>query len=218
MIIVFCLPGREFSGEFFDCWNELLCECIRNNIQVIISRRYSCNIYYVRNMCLGASVNRGKNQKPFDGKIDYDYICWIDSDSIFNFNMLQKLLNHNVDMVGGLQIYEDGTGFTCGNLDEEYFKTNGFMEYYTPESIKKAKINDKGLIDVDYIGFGLVLIKKGVIESMEYPWFRAKWFEINNCKDFSMEDVGFCVGVKKSGYKIYVDPTIKVGHQKKVIL
>jgi len=28
--------------------------------------------------------NLGQNQKPFQGKIDYDFIMWIDSDMVFN--------------------------------------------------------------------------------------------------------------------------------------
>lgn len=77
-VVVFCLPGDSFSGTFLECWSNLLAECLRHNIVPIISRRCSCNIYFVRNMCLGADVSRGKDQKPFDGKIDYDYLMWID--------------------------------------------------------------------------------------------------------------------------------------------
>ena len=51
--IVFCLPGNSFSGKFLDSWSSLLAACISNGIRPIISRKSSCNIYYVRNMCLG---------------------------------------------------------------------------------------------------------------------------------------------------------------------
>jgi len=214
MKVLFCIPGRQFSGEWLDCWNSLLFYCIQNGIQVMVNRKYSCNIYYVRNMLLGADVRRGKNQKPFDGKLDYDYICWIDSDTVFTPMHFQRLLNHNVDIVSALQAFEGGGGFTCGYIDEDYFRKNGYMEYLTPETIEKSKRNEQGLIAVDYIGFGFCLIKKGVFEKMEYPWFRPEWFEIDNCKDFSMEDVGFCINAKKAGFEIFVDPEVRVGHLK----
>lgn len=217
MKIVFCIPGKQFSGEFLDCWNELLFYCIRNGIQVIVNRKYSCNIYYVRNMLLGADVSRGKNQKPFDGKIDYDFLCWIDSDTLFTTAQFQRLLNHNVDMVSALQSFEGGNGYTCGKLDEEYFKANGYMEYFTNETIKSAERNEQGLIEADYTGFGFTLIKKGVVEAMEYPYFRPEWFEIGECKDFCMEDVGFCMNVKKADFKIMIDPEVRVGHLKTAI-
>ena len=66
--IVFCLPSNNFSGKFLDCWSNLLTYCFQKNIQVGISRKESCNIYYVRNMCLGADVSRGENQKPFSDR------------------------------------------------------------------------------------------------------------------------------------------------------
>ena len=168
-------------------------------------------------MCLGADVQRGKNQKPFDGKIDYDYICWIDSDSIFTPQQFQKLLNHNVDIIGGLQAFEGGNGYTCGELNDKYFKKHGFMKYYTDEILKIIKPDDKGLVEVDYCGFGMLLTKKGVFEKLEYPWFRPEWWEVGKCKDFSMEDVSFCMNAKKVGFKTYVDPSIRIGHEKKVI-
>jgi hypothetical protein len=217
MKIIFCLTGKNFSGKFLDCWTNLLAYCMSNGIQVGVSRKESCNVYYVRNMCLGADVQRGRNQKPFDNQLDYDFTCWIDSDSLFTPQMLQRLINYNQDIVAGLQSFEGGNGFTCGKLDDEFFKQHGYMEYYTPESIEKAEFNEVGLLEVDYTGFGMVLIKKGVFENMEYPWFRPMWFDYGDIKDFSMEDVGFCINAKKAGFKIYVDPTIRVGHLKDFI-
>jgi len=212
--IVFCLPGEQFSGHFLDLWSETLFYCIRSGIQCFISRKQSNNIYYVRNMCLGASVERGRLQKPFNGQIDYDYTCWIDNDSLYTPAMIQRLLNHNVDIVAGLQAMEDGAHFTCGKLDESYFAEHKAMQQYTAEDIKSLTRLENGLLDVDYTGFGLVLIKRGVYEAMEYPWFRPEWYEIGECRDFSMEDVGFCIGAKKAGFTIHVDPEVRVGHLK----
>ena len=48
LTIVFCLPGSDFSGRFLECWTELVSFCLQNNIRPILSRRQSCNIYFVR--------------------------------------------------------------------------------------------------------------------------------------------------------------------------
>uniref|UniRef100_A0A6M3IJI4 Glycosyltransferase n=1 Tax=viral metagenome TaxID=1070528 RepID=A0A6M3IJI4_9ZZZZ len=217
MKLVFCLPGDNFSGNFLNCWTQLVLYCLRTNIQFSYINRKSNNIYYVRNMCLGADVQRGKNQKPFDGKIDYDYLVWIDSDSVFAPDQVQSLLNCNKDIVGALQSFEGGNGFTCGRLDEEFFKENGYMPYITPDGLKDEPLTEDGLIELDYVGFGLLCIKKGVFESMEYPWFRPKFQEIGECCDFSMEDVSFCVTAKEKGFNIYVNPGVRIGHEKLAI-
>lgn len=213
--IVFCLPGNNFSGNFLDCWSETLLWCVRNNIQPILSRRQSCNIYYVRNMCLGGDVTRGIEQKPFDGQIDYDYLMWIDSDQIFNPNQIKQLLDRKKDIVAGIYKMEDGKQFAVvKDWDEDFFKRHGYFHFLNEEDIKGQ--ND--LIEVSYVGFGFMLIKKNVFESMTYPWFRPIEQKIGKAVDFCMEDVAFCLRARENGFKIYIDPLVKVLHEKKVML
>ena len=97
--IIFCLPGPSYSGDFLSHWTEFLVSCTRNNIIPLLSQHYDPVVYYVRNKCLNGDVMRGKNQKPFDGKVDYDYMMWIDSDILFNFDHFYKLLQYNLNIV-----------------------------------------------------------------------------------------------------------------------
>lgn len=239
--IIFCLTGSNFSGKFLDCWTNLVSYCLQNNIQMVVNRRESCNIYYVRNMCLGADLQRGEAQKPFDGKIDYTHLMWIDSDMVFNPQQFQKLLDDDKDIVSGLYFMDNGQQFaTVKDWDEEYFKKNGGFEFLTPKDIEATlkglpyKDADKngspnpsptpsptrveGLIEVAYTGFGFMMIKKGVFESMTYPWFRPIEKKIGNMVDFTMEDVAFCLRAKETGFKVHIDPLVRVGHEKKVVL
>jgi hypothetical protein len=213
--IVFCLPGNNYSGKFLQCFSNLIIHCISKGYQIGISQKYSCNIYYVRNMCLGADVSRGENQKPFNGELDYDYLMWIDSDILFTIEQFEKLLSHNEDIISGLYKMEGGKQFaTVQNWDEEFFKKNGYFEFMQEKDIK----NKTEPIDVSYTGFGFILIKKGVFESLNYPWFEPIKQKIGNMVDFTMEDVSFCLKAKEKKYKIKIDPTIIVGHQKNIIL
>lgn len=216
MKIVFCLPGKSFSGRFLRCWSELLAWCIRNGISVSLQQYYSCNIYYVRNMCLGGNILNGSSQKPFNGQLDYDYIMWIDSDIIFTVEQFKTLLNRNKDAVSGMYLMEDGLNYaTVKNWDETFFIQNGYFKFMQPHDIE----NQKELIPVHYTGMGFMLIKKGVTESIEYPWFRPEFVNFgNNLKDFTMEDVAFCRSIIRNGYNLYVDPTVVVGHEKTRIL
>ena len=215
MRIIFCLPGNSFSGNFLSSWSELLLICAQNGITPLLSQRYSCNIYYARSSCLGADVTRGQHQKPFDGKIDYDYIMWIDSDIIFNINQLLKLIKHDKDICSGLYLMEGGRNFACvKEWDEKFFKKNEHFQFLSPDDIK----DQKDLIEVNYAGMGWMLVKKGVFESINYPWFEPIRKKIGGYVDFTMEDVAFCHKAIEKKYKIYVDPTVIVGHEKKIIL
>jgi hypothetical protein len=215
LTIVFCLPGSDFSGRFLECWTELVSFCLQNSIRPILSRRQSCNIYFVRNMCLGADVSRGKDQKPFDGMLDYDYLMWIDSDVLFSPQHFVKLLNDDKDVVAGIYPLEGGEAFaTVKEWDEEFFKKNGYFQFMTVNDLQ----GKNELIEVSYTGMGFMLIRQGVFESMEYPWFRPIEKKIGDMVDFTMEDVAFCLMAKERGYKVWIDPQVRVGHEKNIVL
>jgi len=215
LTVIFCLPGASFSGRFLDCWSELLAWCMNHGIRAIISRRQSCNIYYVRNMCLGADMRRGKDQKPFNGQVEYDYLLWIDSDVIFSPEHFQRLLDHKVDIVSGLYLMEGAKEFaTVKDWDEGFFIANGRFQFLTLQDLAFCR----NLIDVAYTGMGFMLVRRGVFEAMEYPWFKPLEKRIGHMVDFTMEDVAFCLRAREKGFKIFVDPAVRVGHEKGVVL
>tara|TARA_Y100000589_G_C27121359_1_gene616617 strand:- start:279 stop:926 length:648 start_codon:yes stop_codon:yes gene_type:complete len=215
MKILFCLPGPSFSGKFLSCWTDLIHACISTGITPLLSQRYSCNIYYVRTNCLGADVKRGEDQKPFNGEIDYDYIMWIDSDIIFKTKDFFSLLKNGKDICSGLYLMEGGKQYACvENWDEEFYKKNGHFQFLEPKDL----INKKNLFPVNYVGMGWMLVKRGVFESIKYPWFEPIRKKIGNYVDFTMEDVAFCHKAIDVGFDIMIDPSVKVGHEKKIIL
>jgi hypothetical protein len=218
--VIFALPGREFSGRFLQCWTELVYACLQNGIQPIMSQHYSPLLYYVRNMCLGGDNLRGIDQKPFGGQFDYDYIMWIDSDVVFTPDHFFKLLQDDKDIASGLYMMSDNTHYaTVEDWDDEFFLKHGHFQFLNREMVQAKQGK---LFTADYTGFGWVLIKKGVFESLQYPWFQPVWTEYNIdgkiVRDFTMEDVAFCKMIKEKGYDVWIDPSVIVGHEKMVVL
>jgi hypothetical protein len=212
MNIVFCLPGKNFSNNFLRCWSETLTFCFKNKITPMLSMATNSNVYYVRSQCLGANVLRGINQKPFNDKVNYDYIMWIDSDIVFNPSQIIKLISHNKDIVCGLYKMDGGKQFAVvENWNEEVFSKNGTFKF-----LEDSDISGKtDLMEVEYSGMGFMLVKKGVFETINYPWFEPIFYEFGSeIRDFCSEDVGFCKKSLKAGYKIHIDPTVIVGHEK----
>ena len=214
--VVFCIPGNKFTGNFLKAWTNLFAWCINNNINPILSNSYDSNVYYVRQKCLAPDVLKGKHQKPFDGKLDYDYLMWIDSDMVFTPEHFKALLDMNKDMASGIYKMADQVQYaTVEKYNTQEYKDNGKFTFLNDE-ILTTKPN---IFPVEYTGFGWMLIKKGVIESMEYPWFRPEWMNFGNgIEDFTSEDVGLCINVKKKGYKIYVNKKVHIGHEKSLII
>lgn len=214
--IIFCIPGNSFSGNFLKAWTNLFVWCINNNVNPILSNHYDSNVYYARQRCLHPDVLKGKNQKPFGGEVEYDYIMWIDSDMYFSPEQLNQLMKMDKDIASGLYLMQDQKHFaTVEKYDIELYKETGSYSFLTKEILE----DKPDIFPVEYTGFGWMLIKKGVIESMEYPWFRPEWTDFgSDIIDFTSEDVGFCMNAIKKGYKIYVNKQIHVGHEKSLII
>lgn len=215
-VVVFCLPGREFSSTFLDCWTRTIGYCFNEGISFVLANGYSSMIHYARSKCLGANVLNGKDQKPFNGKVNYTHLMWIDSDICWNPEQIGSLLLRKQKVVSGLYSHGQKDSFTVfKNCDDEYFLKHGAYELLKFEEVK----DKKDLIEIDYTGLGFMLIAKGVVESLEYPWFTSMEKVIGDkIKDLSSEDATFCLRIKEKGFKIYVDPTIIVGHEKTVIV
>ena len=102
------------------------------------------------------------------------------------------------------------------NWDLDYFKTTGTFKFLTPNDIPKGQTD---LMEVAYNGFGFLLTKYGVFENLEYPYFMPEVTTFGeDVIDFASEDVSFCRRATNNGFKIYVDPTVVVGHEKTSIL
>jgi len=186
-----------------------------------ISVQYYPIVNASRCKCLGADVMRGKNQVPFGGKIKYDYLLWIDSDVIFTQKQFIELFNMNKDIASGWyaqpSVSADGSNFTpvTETAEEETFNQMGSFEFLTVKDME----NKSKPFKADYIGFGWVLIKKGVFEKLEYPWFapRMRYME-NGVQDLCSEDVAFCIDAKNAGFEVWVDPKCRVGHEKTLVI
>ena len=218
-VVVFCLPGRSFTNNFLTSWSELLLWCINNGITPLMVNRYSPNLYYVRNMCLGGNTVAGIHQKPFSGQVKYDYLMWIDSDVVFTPKQFVDLLEMNKPIASGLYMMHDNVHYaTVEEMNDDIYRKNGHYKFLTREDLK----NKVGPFPVDYTGFGWMLIKQGVFEELEYPWFRPLWSdfstETTTIQEFCMEDVAFCKLVKEKGYPVWIHPNVIVGHEKMMIL
>lgn len=215
MNIVFCIPGKTFSSSWVNSWTNTIDMCRDNNIAYAVSMYYDPVVYYCRNKILGGSNTRGKSQHPWMGKLNYDYQIWIDSDMVWEPTDVLSLLNHNADIVSGVYTTANGVNLAVvENLNFNHLATYGTFQFMTANDLKLKT----SPFYANYTGFGFIAIKRGVVESIEYPWFQPRWVSNSQFHDFCSEDVGFCWAIYDKGYKILVDPNIKVGHEKSTIL
>ena len=218
--VVFCLPGRGVSYTYLKNFVSLCFELVQQGASIQISQDYSSMVNFARCKCLGANVLRGPDQLPWDGKLEYDYQLWIDSDIVFGIEQFYRLVLMDKDIASGWYVTEDGNTSSVAHwLEEGDFKENGgVMNHEMLDGITKRRKP----FTVDYAGFGWLLIKHGVFENekMKYPWFAPQMqvFESGEVQDMCGEDVSFCLDAEKAGFEIWIDPKCRVGHEKTRIL
>ena len=202
--IVFCLPGRGVSYVYLKNFVQLCFDMVQNQMSIQISQDYSSMVNFARCKCLGANVLRGPDQVPWDGKLEYDYQLWIDSDIVFNTEKFWQLLDLALPAEAvetEEQKDEEGkvTGYVqkvdsskerqiaAGWYATEDGRTTSVAHWLEEDDFRgNGGVMNHEMVDgiskrkkpftVDYTGFGWVIIKKGVFEhpEMKYPWFAPK--------------------------------------------
>ena len=146
MKVIFCIPGNSFSNRFLKCWTNLTRELHKRDIEYELLSQYIPNVYQVRSLLLGADKKFGQYQTPWQGKKDYDYIMWIDSDQVFEPNDFFKLLEHDKDIVSGLYLRKP-QGDTLNDIPIEFacFNEDGKMLYTNEVNGELRKVWSNGM-------------------------------------------------------------------------
>ncbi len=207
--IVFCLPGAPtlHAAESWDDLRSAFAE--RPDLRMTIVRGGGSSVMHVRNQMLETGVTGPKKTaKPFGGQ-DYDFMMWIDSDTVYRPEDFFRLLELDVDVAGGAVPIDLEPGRTAaGKIDLASGET-GYLNFgmLPPEPM-----------EVGWCGFAFLLVKRGVFEALNYPWFDSACYEVGERTVQPSEDIRWCLRVREKGFKIVLDPRVRLGHEKLVIM
>lgn len=146
---------------------------------------------------------------------DATHILCIDSDIGWNPLDVKRLIDHNEDFVSVL--------YPARGPDRCFL----FRAVYEDEH-KKMNVSEKGLLPMEYVPAGFMLMKREMIEAMikHFPelyyepkdpslkqhaghhLFAIELFE----GEFWGEDYVFCRRARQAGFKIWVDPMVELDH------
>jgi len=180
--VIFCLPGMSYGREFITAWTDLVMRVASDGHEVALAQNTSPDA------CLGG-------RSPFDQKMPYDVIMWIGSNILFKYDDFVELLNSPHGVTAGYYVEDERTGF---------------VSYMTDSPVKFDEITESSekYQKVSYSGMGWMMVKSGVFEKLEYPWFSGG----------PTPDISFSNSLAKAGVDIHVDTKLRVGHQKLVII
>lgn len=156
----------------------------------------------------GQDTNNPLMDKPWSGDFTYDKIMWIDSDIEWSPQDFFRLYKSDKDIISGCYLMED-------RHIPIYNQPRGGM---MPEDMLLQK---KEPFKIAGAGFGFLAVKYGVFEKMPRPWFGPVAIpntDENKDKEPEFiligEDLSWCTKAINCGFDIWVDPLVRVTHQK----
>jgi hypothetical protein len=143
---------------------------------------------------------------------------WIDSDMVFRPDDFFNLLESPHDVTAGLYMMESMKEFAAvKDWDTAHFAEHGSFKFLEPADLPVDP--ESRYLQVAYSGMGWMMIRKGVVEDLKYPWFYGPLEVINDSVvDMNSEDVSFCKALVAAGHPIHIDTKVRVGHQKALVI
>lgn len=178
----------------------------------------------------GSAVDIARNVLALSFKEDPDkpdFLLFADNDATFHPESIARLMSHDLPMVCGAMFTRDlPPSPTWGKYigrskDGKYIYRYGESARRVVQKFRSlGHMNGKGvdnatvlpsngandLWPIDGCGMHFTLIRRDVIEAVDYPWF------VDKGMTGAGEDFYFCRKVKDLGFPIYIDESVYTGH------
>lgn len=129
-----------------------------------------------------------------------DWIFFVDDDQALRPDTLMRLLSYEKPIVSGLYLNRNRPFFPIA------FSERAEDGTYIP--IDLPTLPKEGLLQVQAVGAGCLLIRREVLEAIG-----ENWFQHGRVDDWdASEDIIFCEQARAAGYEIFVDLGTQVGH------
>lgn len=140
-------------------------------------------------------------------QMEADYIMWFDSDMVFRPDTLERMMdvmdkNPDIEILSGLYVRR-GAPFTPVIFSKLEVNEHGELEWDDVVDIPDEPFEVAGC------GFGCVLMKTDCLYEIASKENGGMWF---TPIAGAGEDCAFCIRARESGYKIWCDPRIELGH------
>lgn len=179
---------------------------VDNNPDRVSSEMLKDKFKKVKVISEGVNLGFAKGINKGVGTAKGEYLLFLNPDTKFIDGTLKEMAktleeNEKIGVLGGAMENTDGTiQRSCGNF---YNLNSVFLMLFGGDRGELLKFRPDKLKEVDWVSGGFMLIRRDLFEKA--GGFDEAFF-------MYIEDMELCYRVKKSGYKIFFYPGIKVAH------
>lgn len=211
--ILIATPGKLLHGGYVKCLIETTNWLNERGLTYKFLNAGSSLVTHAREMtALDEQEKNWDTNEVGAGKYTYDRIVWIDSDVMWSKEAFEKLITSNHEIISGMYY----TSIHEMTVSVSKFAPDGI----SPINCKELDFFfDEEPLEVFGVGFGFVSMKSGVFERMQRPWFRIERID-HPAKKIVLdigEDYSWCMNARRAGFKVMLDPSIKVDHIKESV-
>lgn len=207
--LIIATPGHSFTVAYVKSLLKTLQFLQQKGVTAALVSEYSSHVANARESTLNGGHHNNINEtRPLNGNLNYKKILWIDSDISWEPEDVWSLYQSDKDIVSGCYILGYGDVAAYKHSLGEPFSIKDVFE--TTEPVK-----------VSGCGFGFLMVKQGVFESLTRPWFQQTFTTLTDSDtgteyNFPLmgEDISWCKRVTDLGYDIWLDPKVRVAHHK----
>jgi len=209
--VVIATPGYQMENAYVTSLINTIKYFEENDITWAYTSRTCSDVALAREwtiMAKSADLIGGIFDKPLSGAATYDKIFLIDSDIFWETEQFIKLYESDLDVISGAYLQSNG-------IDTVVYDNKQHLMNY------EEFLNKMDIFEAGGIGLGFTCIKSGVFEKIQRPWFEHKNTVVPiGSNEFGVElmseDISFIQKVREAGFKLYVDPSVRVGHVKQI--
>ncbi len=153
-------------------------------------------ISYARNFCVNEFL-----------KTDYEYLWFVDADTVPPINAFGHLTQPNADIISGIT-------HTMKRDADGIIKRVAMTLRYDKEKDGYVEYLGKDIERIDRCGMSCCLVHRKVFEAINPPWFTVgNWDEETRGEDFR-----FCDIVREAGFTIFAHYDVVCEHAKTIYI
>jgi hypothetical protein len=134
-------------------------------------------------------LNQRENLASQAIEINADYMLWLDSDMMFPSTTAMRMMSHNKNVVAANYMKRSVP------LNSVAYEQRGNWDNWLP------LMSEEGLVSVEGVGMGCMMIKTEILKEIEKPWFAFEYKD----ESWHGEDFYFQEKLRNAGHEIFID-------------